>query len=196
MKKLIFATMLVTVMAFAANVLAVQYDLNVVFGADGTAPIDIDLGDVAWDPTGDPIIKVFHMQPGTTGGTILLREWFHVGGNIPLTDWDEQLMVLDATGQWVVSPDNDNLFWEDGLSGVGNAPWANQPGNWTIDHPNDLAVFDFNPPAVPSTNVLISKEIIVPAGIEHFAVFEWPTVPEPTLGFAGLGMLLLRRRKK
>ena len=195
MKKLIIVTMVAAVMAIAANVLATQYDFNVVFGSDGNAYVDINLGDVIWDPTGGPIIKVFKMQPGTTGGTLHLRETFHVGGNVPLTDWDEQLMVIDAVGLWMVSPDYDNLLWEDGTLG-GNAPWSNQPGNWSIDHPNDLAVFDFVPPAVPSTNVQISKEILVPAGMATFAVFEWPTVPEPTIGLIGMGLLALRRRKK
>ena len=196
MKKIIFAAMVMLAAAVAANGLATQLDYNVSFGTDGKAFVDINLGDVIWDPAGTPIIKVFHMQPGTPGGTIILRETFHVGGNVPLTDWDEQLMVPDAAQGWVVSPDNDKLFWEDGLSGIGNAPWSNQPGNWSIDHPNDLAVFDFIPPAAPSTNVQISKEILVPGGMPTFAVFEWPTVPEPTIGLAGLGLLALIRRKK
>jgi len=196
MKKLFIAAMVVAVFAVITNAQAVQYDFTYDFGADGTAWVDIDLGDVTWDPTAGPIIKMFNTDPGTPGGILHLHEIFHVGGNVPLTDWDEQLMVWDpVVNGWVVSSDTDKLEWGNGVNGAG-APNANQPGNWSIDQPTDLIVFDFVPPAVPSTLVEIDKEIIVPGGFGRFAVFEWPTVPEPSIALVGISMLLLRRRKK
>ena len=198
MKKLIFAAMVMAVIAVIANAQAVQYSFTYDFGADGIAVVDVDLGDVAWDPTGGPIIKVFDTDPATPGGILHLHETFHVGGNVPFTDWDEQLMVWDPLiAGWVVSSPTDKLEWGTGSNGAA-APTANQPGNWSLDPLTDLLVFDFVPPVVPSTLVTIDKEILVPDGFGRFAVFEWPTVaiPEPTIGLAGLGMLALIRRKK
>jgi len=124
-----------------------------------------------------------------------LVETFHWHQPPPMTDWDEQLMVPDGADGWAVSPDDDDLWWGDGVNS-GNPPQSNQPGNWDIDHPTDLARIIFNPPVQPSTMVTITKDILVPQGMQRFAVFEWPTIPEPSLVLLALGLLGLKLRRK
>ena len=148
----------------------------------------VELGDVWWDPNMPPIWKIFNTDG--VGGIIHLTETFHVAGTVPFTDWDEQLMVLDATGAWVPSPETDGLIWTGGHS--------NPPGTVTIDQPNDIIVIAWQPGLPPSTNVTIQKDIFVPDGLRTFAVAQWPTVPEPSLlsisGMAVFGILMYRRR--
>ena len=159
--------------------------VGVQFGGDIA---ELNFGDVWWDPSIPPIWKYF-----TTDGTetiIHLLEAFHVSGDVPFTDWDEQLFVQDATGGWVPSPDTDGLEWLGAQS--------NPQGTVTIDQPNDIIVIEWNPALPPCTDVVIQKEIFVPEGIRYFAIAQWPTVPEPSMlvlgGISLLGLLAYKRK--
>jgi hypothetical protein len=178
--------------AFSAFPVLIGFDVTSPYGTPGhqfTGDTAIaELGDVWWSPTAPPIWKIFTTDG--TGGTIHLSETFRVSGDVPFTDWDEQLMVQDGTGGWVPSPETDGLIWLGGQS--------NPPGTVTIDEPNDIIVIKWQPPLPPGTNVLIQKDIFVPEGIRTFAVAQWPTVPEPSMyafgGIALLGMLVVKRK--
>lgn len=154
------------------------------------ATVQIDLGDVAWGDSAGPIIKKFTM---TGAGNITLVETIHVSGTVAWTDWDEQIMVPGpVAGTWVPSPDTDLLEWIAPVTVVGaGAGWT-----WTDDEPNDILVIDFNPPVVPSTDLTITKTIANPNGVPVFQIWEWPTVPEPSIALVGIGLLGLMRRKK
>ena len=158
-------------------------DINLT-GVTPGQPFDIDLGDVIWDPNGGPIIKQFSV---TGPGDITWTETIHVGGTVPWTDWDEQIMVPDGTGGWMPSPDNDLLEWISPTT-------VNQPSDVTDVEAIDLLVIDFFPPLLPSTILQITKTISVPNQMT-FQIWEWPTIPEPSMALMGIGLLALIRRK-
>ena len=173
--------------ALATDVAGGPYQGTVVNGY-----IDFDLGTVIWDPEAPPIIKIINTDG--TAQTVTLVENIHVGGPIPWTDWDEQLMVSDGAGGWVYSPDDDELEWVAPVT-VAGLP-AGTTCDWNDNEPIDLLVINFNPPLPISTQLTITKTIFVPEGMNQFAVFEWPTVPEPSIALMALGLLALRFRKK
>ena len=150
--------------------------------------------DIGYDPDAGPVKKVFNTDG--MGGIITLVENIHVGPGPCWTDWHEQLMVLNAAGDWVVSPDTDNLWWGNGVNG-GDPATSNPPADIQLDHPRDLLAFYWVCPLPPSTNITITKDILVPEGMQTFAVWQWPTIPEPSVMLlAGLGLLALLKRRK
>jgi len=161
-----------------------------------TGPDSVEITiDTFYDPDAPPIIKVFELDG--VGGIIHLVENIHVGGGTPWTDWHEQLLVPDGAGGWMVSPDSDNLWWGDPTRNDGEPATSNPPSNIGIDHPSDLIGFWFDCPLVPSSFITITKDILVPEGMQTFAIAEWPTVPEPSLMVVfGVGLLALLKRSK
>ena len=162
-----------------------------VISADGSVSLEFD---AFWDPNGEPIIKVFTTDG--LAGVVTLTETIHNSGTVAWTDWHEQLLVRDSAGTgWLPSPETDNLWWGDGVN-PGNAGQSNPPGTVSVDHPNDIISFWF-PPVLPSQYLVITKDILIPAGMQTFAIAEWPTVPEPSvMVLAGFGVLALLKRRK
>jgi len=182
-------------LCFATNALAAIVSVEPITGWEfviSNNGNDVDItGSTAWAPNAPPILKIFNTN--RVAGLVTLHEKIHNAGNVAWTDWDEQLMVPDGTGGWVVSNDFDNLFWN-------GATVIDPPGaTVTIDEPIDLMVIDFSPPVPPSSVIVIDKQIQVPQGMQTFAVAEFPTVPEPSsvlllLGSGLVGVLGFRRR--
>jgi len=201
MKRFLILSVLALFVLLCAPMAAQATVTGVSMGGHGTADISADGSvtiemDAAYDPTGDPIIKIFSTdgQPGI----ITLTESIHNSGTVPWTDWHEQLLVKSADGTgWVPSPDTDNLWWGDGIN-AGKAPSTNPPGTWAVDHPNDVMTLWFpKTPVFPSQKLIITKEILIPEGMTTFAIAEWPTVPEPSVMLlAGFGVLALLKRRK
>ena len=158
---------------------------------------------VAFEPDAEPIFKIFNVSGE---GTIYLTEYITVTGRTPLTDWHEQLYVLEGD-VWVPSPDDDQLWWGNTNSpnpgNTGNDPVVIPDAQVTIDEPLDLLSIYFTDPVQVGQLIEIHKEILVPAELQGgvFAIVEWPTaeIPEPTSIFivsVGLFVSRFRRRKQ
>jgi PEP-CTERM motif len=160
---------------------------------EGASVVEVNLGDVAYDPDGPPILKVINLD---NVGVITLVETFNVTGSVPFTDWDEQLMTATwgPFNTWVLSS-STGFEWGDGTNGA-NAPTASVPYTWEIDHSIDFCVINFDQPVQPSETVTITKQILIPEGRTYFVVVEWPTVPEPgSMALIGVGLLAMIRKK-
>ena len=169
------------------------------FGGD-QASIELN---VAYLPDAEPIFKIFNVC-GT--GTIILTELITVTGDVPLTDWHEQLYVLDGDN-WVPATDSDDLMWGNTNSqnpgNTGNDPVVIPAAQVTIDEPTTLLSVYFDEPVLVGQTIEIHKEILVPLELQNsmFAIVEWPTIeiPEPASMFiaaAGLFVSRFRRRKQ
>ena len=177
-----------------------QYDVSDSI-ADGH--VDITFW-VDYNPEAPPLWKYFH----TNGveGVIHLREFIYVIGETAITDWHEELWVLESaeTGLWLPSTGDDGFFWGDGTNG-GAAPQVSPSAQVDIDEATDSVDIYFDQPVegpagpgAPVRIIVISKDILVPNCETRFAVVQWPTVPEPSSAFllaAGLFARRFRRRK-
>jgi PEP-CTERM motif len=154
----------------------------------------------------DPAIwKDFH----TNGveGVIHLTEFIYVIGETPITDWHEELWMLESTetGVWEPSTNDDGLWWGDGTNG-GAAPQVSPSAQVIPDGTDKLDIY-FDVPVLPGEPgaaapngrmIVIQKDILAPSCETRFAVKQWPTVPEPSSAFllaAGLFARRFRRRK-
>lgn len=156
---------------------------------------------VVLDPTGPVWGKNF---TGPNGGTFTyaptsptnpalpVTEVLQVAGNLPWTDWHENVIGIDTLGL----PD-PNWSWANPTILVGGLPAA---GLTIVGAGTSNLSFFFNPLA-PGTVVDIRKDLVYtgPAGAVFngtLAIHEYPT-PEPaTLGLLALGGLAAVRRKR
>lgn len=101
-------------------------------------------------------------------------------------------MVPNPLGGWMESPEDDGLSWA--------VVSLSYPVGTSVGLGNDgeLATVWWGDPLPPGTAIEIVKHIDVPAGMEAFAIMEWPTVvPEPSvMVLVGLGLLGLIRRAR
>ena len=185
----VVSAMLVAVPASAILIQSASTTQGVISITGGGTELVYEAHIVA-DPNGDPIMKV--IETDGSGGTIPLTELLTIDPGPSLADWHEQLMVFTALGGWVESPDDDGLYWE----------WVSVVDPVlpiTVSNTGDLASMVWGDPLPPGTSIHIEKGIVVPAGMQTFAIMEWPTViPEPatlSLVAAGAVLALLRRRK-
>jgi len=156
-------------------------------------PIPVEL-----DPTGPVWSKSFTGPNGgpfaqpAFGPPLSVMEVLTVSGNLPWTDWHEDVVGIDASG--TLDP---GWVWTNPFVLVNGVPAAgltvNGVGTSSLD-------FYFNPIA-PGSLVQIRKALVyngLPGTtfIGTLAIHEYPT-PEPaTLGLAGLGSLLFLRRRR
>ncbi len=136
-------------------------------------------------PNGGPFF-----QPAF-GPPLPVTEVLQVAGNLPWTDWHEDVMGIDASG----APDPGWSWANPSILVNGVAPSGlSITGAGT----NNLSFF-FNPVA-PGSIVQISKDLVysgIPGTtfIGTLAIHEYPT-PEPaTLGMLALGSLTVLRRR-
>lgn len=217
MKALVIAATVLTGVAFAFSAMAATLE---VLEVTVDSPYQYDVSDsitdgnvditfwVDYNPQAPPIWKYFH----TNGveGVIHLREFINVVGETALTDWHEELWILESaeTGVWSRSTGDDGFFWGDGTNG-GAEPVVTPSAQVVIDQATDSVDIYFDEPvepglpgtAAPNGRIItIEKDILVPSCKTRFAVVQWPTVPEPSsasvfLLAAGLFARRFRRRK-
>lgn len=155
----------------------------------GPIPVSLNPAGPAWSknftgPNGGPFV-----QPAL-GAPLPVRETLLVIGNLPWTDWHEDVMGIDASG----APD-PGWSWANPVLLVNGLP---APGLTTSLSGGNLSFF-FNPVA-PGSIVTIQKDLVyngIPgtAFIGTLAIHEYPT-PEPaTMGLLGIGSLLVWRRR-
>jgi len=174
------------------------YEDNVGYEIDGHEVL-IEMT-VQYDPAAEPIFKRFTTNGNS--GIIHLTEIIHVEGDIPLTDWHEQLYTSEC-GEWEVSSDDDGLWWGNPNSpngdNDGEFPVVDPPAHVEIDEDEDMVSVYFIEPVEAGFDIRIEKDILVPYECREyeFAVVEWPTaVPEPSLMLVAAGIMATRLRRR
>ncbi len=153
---------------------------------------------VVRDPTGPVWGKSFvgpnggpFVQPALGPG-LPVTEVLQVAGNLPWSDWHEDVIGIDVTGQ----PD-PGWVWTNPFILVNGLP----PSNLSITGAGTSSLSFFFDPVPPGSIVQIRKQLVyngIPgtAFVGTLAVHEYPT-PEPaTMGLMGLGSVVLWRRRR
>jgi hypothetical protein len=153
-------------------------------------PVSLNPSGPAWSknftgPNGGPF-----SQPAL-GPALPVQEFLLVSGNLPWTDWHEDVVGIDASG----APDY-SWTWANPTLLVGGLP---APGLTMTGAGTSSLSFFFNP-LPPGTPVIIRKQLAYnglpgTAFSGTLAIHEYPT-PEPaTLALMGIGSLLMWRRR-
>lgn len=161
---------------------------QIVDATGGPVPVVRDPNGPPWikslnDPNGGPLVA----QPGFSSQ---VHEFLQVSGNLPWTDWHED--ILDPGWSWVP------VFINVNGGPASNLQIFNTPGTTTTGGSISY-VFD---PVFPGSTVEILKRLVFNAGVPgtvHIGsvrVAEYPT-PEPaSLACLALGGLMLMRKRK
>ena len=134
----------------------------------------------------------FYPPTSASNPALPVTELLQVAGNLPWTDWHEDVIAVDASGLPV-----PGWSWANPTLLVGGLP---APGLSITGAGTGSLSFFFNPLA-PGTIVDIRKDLVYngPAGAVFngtLAIHEYPT-PEPaTIGLLALGGLTLLRRRR
>ncbi len=164
-----------------------------VVSSTGPIPVVLDPTGPVWGKafTGPNGSNFFYPPTSPNNPPLAVNELLQVSGNLPWTDWHEEVIGIDASG----APDY-GWTWANPVIYVGGLP---APGLTVTGVGTNLLTFDFDP-ILPGTIVNIRKELVytgLPGAtfIGTLAVHEYPT-PEPAslalLVFGGV--LALRRR--
>lgn len=158
--------------------------------AGGPIPVELNPSGPQWSkaftgPNGGPFAHP------AFGPALPVQEFLVIGGNLPWTDWHEDVMGIDANG----TPD-PGWVWANPTLLVGGLP---APGLTVTGAGTNSINFYFNPLA-PGTSVIIRKQLVyngLPGTVFNgtLAIHEYPT-PEPaTVGLLAVGALAMLRRR-
>ena len=201
------AVMLLSLSSHAATLEVLDVDITSPYEDDVAYQIDgnevtIEM-DVWYEEGAEPIFKEF--STNGKSGIIHLTEIIHVQGDIPLTDWHEQL-YMKKCDEWVVSSDNDGLWWGNSTSSHdgndGDFPVVEPEAEVVINEDQDMVNVFFVNPVEGGFDIRIEKDILVPYECRayQFAIAEWPTadppIPEPSMAIVLLTGLLTRRLRR
>ena len=162
----------------------------VVIGAEG------DGIDIAYDAAAGPIVKVFQIT-SPVYHHLHIVEYLEVAGPA-IHDWHQILMVPDGEGGWTPSGNYDDLWWS---CRAGVTPWPDvTPAPSSIDVvnvPDDTLTVYWDEGLPDGTQIILDFWVTVPADLTTFAIFQYPTTPEPaTAALLGLGLAALWRRRR